>query len=117
MSPSIAEELRRDREAAAAQVIAPAEPAGGWEHYTPAVPPLLAQRRDIPGGIVIVEGRIAANGRLLDVTIVSAAQADLADAVRAAIQSESWQPARVRGVPIETPLRLTINYVRQGSQE
>jgi beta-lactamase regulating signal transducer with metallopeptidase domain len=115
--PSVAEDLRRDREAAAAQVIAPAEPAGGWEHYTPAVPPLLAQRHDILGGIVIVEGRIAPNGRLLDVTIVSAAQADLADAVRAAIQSERWQPARVRGVPIETPLRLTINYVRQGSQK
>ena len=116
MPPSIAEELRRDREAAATQVVAPAEPAGGWEHYTPTVPPLLAQR-DIPGGIVVVKGRIATNGRLLDVTIVSAGQADLADAVRAAIQSERWQPARVRGVPIETPLRLTINYVRQGSQK
>ena len=117
MPPSIAEELRRDREAAAAQVVAPAEPAGGWENYTPGVPPLLAQRPDIPGGIVIVEGRIATNGRLLDVTIASAAHVALADAVRAAIQSERWQPARVRGVPIETPLRLTINYVRQGSQK
>jgi TonB family protein len=81
------------------------------------VPPLLAQRRDIPGGTVIVEGRIATNGRLLDVTIVSAAHAVLADAVRTAIQSERWQPARVRGVPIETPLRLTIDYVRQGSPQ
>ena len=117
MPSSIAEELRRDREAAASQVVAPAEPAGGWESYTPGVPPLLAQRRDIPGGTVIVEGRIAANGRLLDVTIVSAAHAVLADAVRAAIQAERWLPARVRGVPIETPLRLTIDYVRQGSQQ
>src|SRR5688572_27854630 len=115
--PSIAEEIRRDRAAAAAQVVAPAEPAGGWESYTPGVPPLLAQRRDISGGTVIVEGRIATNGRLLDVTIVSAAHAVLADAVRAAIQAERWQPARVRGVPIETPLRLTIDYVRQRSQQ
>jgi hypothetical protein len=113
----IAEELRRDREAAATQVIAPAEPAGGWEHYTPGVPPLFAQRRDIPGGIVVVEGRIATNGRLLGVTIVSPTQAALADAVRATIQSERWQPARVRGVPIETPLHLTINYVREEPQK
>ena len=114
---SIAEELRRDREAAAAQLVAPAEPAGGWERYTPVVPALLAERRDIPGGTVIVEGRIATNGRLLDVTIVSAAHPALADAVRASIQKERWQPARIRGVPVETPLRLTIDYVRQRLQQ
>ena len=115
--PSIAEEMRRDREAAAAQVVAPAEPPGGWESYTPGVPPVLAQRPDIPGGTVIVEGRIATDGRVLDVTIVSAAHAALVDAIRAAIQAERWQPARVRGIPIETPLRLTIDYVRQGAQK
>lgn len=116
-APSIAEELRRDREAAAAQLVSPAEPAGGWESYEPGVPPLLAQRHDIPGGTVIVEGRIATNGRLLDVTIVSAAHTALAEAARAAIQDDRWRPARIRGVPIETPLRLTIDYVRQAPQK
>ena len=81
------------------------------------MPPLLAQRHDIPGGTVIVEGRIATNGRLLDVTIVSAAHTALAEAARAAIQDDRWRPARIRGVPIETPLRLTIDYVRQAPQK
>ena len=35
----------------------------------------------------------------------------LASAAVEAVQAERWEPGRVRGVAIEVPLRMTIDYI------
>ena len=35
----------------------------------------------------------------------------LASAAVHAVQAERWEPGRVRGVAIEVPLRMTIDYI------
>src|SRR5688572_6568534 len=110
---SIAEEWKRDRDAAATELIQEAEPVGGWEAFRPPVPVSLRELDPAVHGTVVIEGRIQPDGRSAGLRIVEAAHAALGAAAVAALESQQWAPARVRGVPLEVPLRLTLEYVRQ----
>jgi uncharacterized protein (TIGR03435 family) len=110
---SIGEELQRDRDAAAAALIQEAEPVGGWEAFRPSVPPSLRQLDAAVQGTVVVEGRIGRDGRSAGLRVVEAAYPELGAAAVTALESQRWAPARVRGDPLEVPLRLTLDYVRQ----
>jgi len=43
--------------------------------------------------------------------VVSAVHPALASAALEAVQAERWEPGRVRGVAVEVPLRMTIDYI------
>jgi TonB family protein len=62
-------------------------------------------------GTVIIEGRIGTNGLASDLKVMSAVHPALASAAVEAVQAERWEPGRVRGVAIEVPLRMTIDYI------
>jgi TonB family protein len=85
---------------------------GGWESYwsrTPAYPRTLKDAG--LEGTVVVEGRIGTNGFASNLKVVSNVPPALASAAVEAVQAERWEPGRVRGVAIEVPLRMTIDYI------
>lgn len=66
-------------------------------------------------GEVVLEGHIAVDGRPAGLRIVAATTPELGRAALTAASRERWEPAQVRGVPVELPLRVTIRYNRRGA--
>ena len=109
---SLAEEFRRDREAAAADPIRGVAPLGGWEFDRPHVypyPPSVAPSLE---GIAVVEGHIGSDGSPLGLHVVSSPHDDLSAAALAIVQEQRWEPARVQGVSIDVPLRMRVRFMR-----
>jgi TonB family protein len=109
---SLVAEFQRDRQDAWSQPVKGPEPVGGWESYwsrTPAYPRTLKDAG--LEGTVVVEGRIGTNGFASNLKVVSNVHPALASAAVEAVQAERWEPGRVRGVAIEVPLRMTIDYI------
>ena len=61
-------------------------------------------------GVVVVDGDIGTDGKATHLRVTAADHVELANAALAAIEQERWEPARVRGVAIEVPLRVTLEY-------
>jgi beta-lactamase regulating signal transducer with metallopeptidase domain len=59
-------------------------------------------------GDVIVEGHIGLDGQAHGIRVVSATDPELARAALSIVSEERWEPARVRGAPLEVPLRVTV---------
>ena len=108
---SIAAELQRDRDAARTQLAMAAEPMGGWESFKPAAPRSLRERPTPIEGLVVIEGVIGRDGSVSRLKTVGAPHFDLAAAAIAALAGQRWEPARVRGVSVEVPLRIMLQYV------
>jgi beta-lactamase regulating signal transducer with metallopeptidase domain len=108
---SIATELQRDRDAARTQLAMAAEPTGGWESFRPAAPRSLRERATPIEGLVVIEGVIGRDGSVSRLKTVGAPHFDLAAAAIAALAGQHWEPARVRGVSVEVPLRMMLQYV------
>lgn len=114
---SLVAEFQRDREASWNQPVRGPEPVGGWEFYwsrLPEYPEALKSAR--LEGRVVVEGRIGTNGFASDLRVVSKVHPALAGAAIEAVQAERWEPGRVRGVAVEVPLRMTIDYILRARQ-
>ena len=112
---SIVEEFRSDREAPLTELVTGAEPDVGWEFYQPQAPDALRRLGTAaPLGTVVVEGRIATDGGVRDLRVLSAAHPALASAAVATLENTRWRPARVRSEPVEVPLRVTFEYTRDG---
>jgi hypothetical protein len=94
-------------------LVSSVEPEGGWPSYQSRIQH-LARRLDgpQPSGTVVVEGRVGTNGMVRAVRVVSADHPALATAAIASLRETRWKPARVRGVPVEAPLQLTVEYTR-----
>ena len=109
---SLVAEFRRDRRDAWNQPVKGPEPVGGWESYWSRLPEYPRTLRNAGlEGTVIVEGRIGTNGLASDLKVMSDVHPALASAAVDAVQAERWEPGRVRGVAIEVPLRMTIDYI------
>jgi TonB family protein len=88
------------------------DPVNGWESYWSRLPDYPQTLKDAGlEGTVIVEGRIGIDGFASDLRVLSAVHPALASAAVEAVQAERWEPGRVRGVAIEVPLRMTIDYI------
>jgi beta-lactamase regulating signal transducer with metallopeptidase domain len=109
---SLVAEFQRDRQASWHQPVRGPEPIGGWESYwsrMPEYPPALREAQ--LEGTVIVEGRIGSDGFAAGLRVVSDVHPALASAALEAVRAERWDPGRIRGVAIEVPLRMTIDYI------
>ena len=113
-SATIVEDFRKDREAAINEVVSGAEPEVGWEFFQPRAPDALRRLGDrAPVGTVVLEGHIAVDGQSRGLRVVSAADPVLAAAATVTLEATRWRPARVRGRPVEVPLRITLVYTRE----
>jgi len=109
---SLVAEFQRDREASWNQPVKGPEPVGGWEFYWSRLPEYPRALKDaMLEGTVVVEGRIGIDGFASGLRVVSAVHPALASAALEAVQAERWEPGRVRGVAVEVPLRMTIDYI------
>jgi outer membrane biosynthesis protein TonB len=61
-------------------------------------------------GDVVLEGHIGIDGQARGIRVVSAPDPELARAALSVVGEERWQPARIRGAPLEVPLRVTVVY-------
>ena len=61
-------------------------------------------------GDVVMEGHIGTDGLPKGLRVVSAMEPELARAALAVAQQGRWEPARVRGIPLEMPVRVTVVY-------
>jgi hypothetical protein len=61
--------------------------------------------------LVVIEGVIGRDGSVSRLKTVGAPHFDLAAAAIAALAGQHWEPARVRGVSVEVPLRMMLQYV------
>jgi TonB family protein len=115
---SLVAEFQRDRKDAWTQPVKGPEPVGGWESYWSRMPEYPRTLKDAGlEGTVVVEGRIGTDGFASNLTVVSHVHPALASAAVEAVQGERWEPGRVRGVAIEVPLRMTIDYILHARRE
>ena len=61
-------------------------------------------------GQVQLEGRIGADGFATAIRVVAASHPDFATAAEEGLRQAQWEPARFRGVPVEVPLKLTVDF-------
>ena len=109
---SLVAEFRRDRQDSWNQAVKGPEPVDGWESYWSRLPEYPQALKDAGlEGTVIVEGLIGTDGFASDLKVVSDVHPALANAAVEAVQAERWEPGRVRGVAVEVPLRMTIDYI------
>jgi TonB family protein len=109
---SLVREFASDREAASKQLVTTAEPEVGWEYYEPDVRVTDSIRDARLTGTVRLEARVERDGAVTGVRVVSSPHPELGAAAAAALRSQRWRPALVRGRPMAVPLRLTIEFVR-----
>ncbi len=63
-------------------------------------------------GRVELQARLNVDGTLSGVRIVEPVHPDLASAAEIIVRHWRREPARVRGVPVEVPIRMTVNFRR-----
>jgi protein TonB len=61
-------------------------------------------------GAVTLDGVIGTDGRLHDVRTAFASNPDVERAALAAVRNWRWEPARLRGVPAEVPVTLSLEF-------
>ena len=61
-------------------------------------------------GSVVLEGRVGADGLPTDVKSVAPVHPGLAKAAIETVSQWRFEPARLRDKPVESPLRMTINF-------
>jgi TonB family protein len=111
MPESLKREFEHDREAAwNSPVVGPA-PDGGWEFDQPQLLeyPVALKEAGL-SGTVTIEGRVGTDGFATALRVVSG-HPDLARAAVALVKEQQWEPARVRGIVVDVPLRVEVEYV------
>jgi TonB family protein len=108
---SIRRELERDEQLAVSAPVAAPEPETGalTGEVVPLYPPSL-RGRGIEGRVV-VEGVIAPNGTNQNMRVTSATDDALGAAAMEVLALERWKPAFVRGVAVDAPFRVRVDFV------
>jgi TonB family protein len=110
---SIRREFERDEQLALSAPVAAPEPETGalTGEIVPLYPQSVRDRRI--EGQVVVEGIIAPNGTTQNMRVTSATDAGLGAAALEVLALERWKPASVRGVAVDAPFRVEVNFVLQ----
>lgn len=98
-------ELQRDRTRWAAT---PLQPPIMVTHVRPEYPARLHDAG--VQGVVTLQAQIGVDGAITSVSTVSAPQPELAEVARAAVQQWRYEPTRLHGVPVETRIKIVIEF-------
>jgi TonB family protein len=77
-------------------------------HVAPTYPPALQDAG--VGGQVVLMGRIAADGSVTGIEVVTPAHQDLVNAAIAAARQWRFEPTRLWGSPVEVSMKMTFNF-------
>ena len=108
---SIRQELERDEQVALSASVAAPEPMTKVLTGEVAAPYPQSLRDRSLEGHVVVEGVIAANGAGGAMRVTSATDAVLGAAAIEVLAPERWKPAFVRGVAVDAPFRVEVDFV------
>ena len=108
---SIRQELARDEQLARSALVAAPEPISKVLTGEIRAPYPPALRDSSVEGHAVVEGVIAADGTNQAMRATSSTHAALATAAIDVLASERWKPAHVRGVAVEAPFRVDVDFV------
>lgn len=102
-------ELERDEEWIRSQPVVGARFPGPEQWFRFGYPEAL--RKANIEGTVVIEGRVGTDGFPTALRVASSAHPELAKAGLEALKDMQWEPARVRGVAVEVPLSVTIEFM------
>jgi TonB family protein len=103
--PSLVEEFAQDRLEQRAARAQPAQPMG---IRPPLYPQHLWDTR--VEGSVVLEGRIRPDGTVTGLEVVAPVHPDFATLAIDTVSQWQFQPARLNGVAVESPLKVTMNF-------
>jgi len=108
---SIRLEFERDEQIASSAPVAAPEPVTGvlTGDIVPLYPQSVRDRRI--EGRVVVEGVIAPNGTSQSMRVVSTTDEALGAAAMEVLALERWKPAFVRGVAVDAPFRVKVDFI------
>jgi len=108
---SIRLEFERDEQIASSAPVAAPEPVTGvlTGDVVPLYPQSVRDRRI--EGRVVVEGVIAPNGTSQSMRVVSTTDEALGAAAMEVLALERWKPAFVRGVAVDAPFRVKVDFI------
>jgi len=108
---SIRQEFERDEQIALSAPVAAPEPETGalTGEVVPLYPQSVRDRRI--EGRVVVAGVIAPNGTSQNMRVTSATDEALGPAAIEVLALERWKPASVRGVAVDAPFRVTVDFI------
>jgi len=108
---SIRQEFERDEQIALSAPVAAPEPETGalTGEVVPLYPQSVRDRRI--EGRVVVEGVIASNGTSQNMRVTSATDDALGAAAIEVLALERWKPAFVRGVAVDAPFRVKVDFI------
>jgi TonB family protein len=103
----------RDEQSAA--ILAAAEPEEGWNAFNEQLlsysPPLKGTRLQ---GAVVIDGTITPDGVVANLEVSSSPEIRLTEAALDLLRAQRWRPARVRAMPVESPLHATVEFTIRG---
>jgi beta-lactamase regulating signal transducer with metallopeptidase domain len=108
---SIRQELERDEQLARAAPVSAAAPISKALTGEIRAPYPAALRDTRLEGHAVVEGMIRADGSSQDMRVTASTHAALAAAAIDVLASERWKPAYVRGVAVDAPFRVDVDFV------
>jgi hypothetical protein len=108
---SIRQELARDEQLAVSAPVSAAEPISKALAGEIGAPYPPGVRDTSLEGHVVVEGMIGVDGSSHAMRVTSSTHAALATAAIEILASERWKPAYVRGVAVEAPFRVDVDFV------
>ena len=108
---SIRRELERDEQLALSAPVAAAEPISETLAGEIRAPYPFALRDTSLEGHAVVEGVIAPDGTSQAMRVTSSTHPALATAAIEVLATERWKPAYVRGVAVEAPFRVEVDFV------
>lgn len=108
---SLRQEFERDERLALSAPVAAPEPVTGalTGELVPLYPQSVKDRRI--EGRVVVEGMIAPNGTSQSMRVTSTTDDALSAAALEVLVLERWKPAFVRGVAVDAPFRVRVDFV------
>ena len=108
-------EATKARDEQSAAILAAAEPEEGWNTFNErplGYPPGLRGTR--LQGAVVIDGTITADGVVANLQVISSPDTRLTAAALDLVQAQHWRPARVRTMPVESPLHATVEFTIRG---
>ena len=94
-----------------------AEPEEGWDRFNQRTFAYPAELRTTGvRGTVVIQGTIDAEGATHDIVVVSSSDERLTSHALRTVSSFRWTPAMSHSMPVESPLRVTMEYSLRGIQ-
>ena len=109
--------LQQPRDDLSAAVMSAAEPEEGWERFNQRTFAYPAELRTAGvRGTVVIQGTVDAEGATRDIVVVSSSDERLTSHALRTISPLRWTPAMIHSTPVDSPLRVTMEYSLRGFQ-